>query len=338
VRLLVLGGTKFLGRAVAEAAQARGHDVTLFTRGKTNPWLFPEAEHLAGDRDGELAALEGRSWDAVVDTCGYVPRVVRASAELLAPAVDHYTFVSTGSVYPDDSEPGYEESAPVQTLEEPDTENVTAHYGPLKAACERVVDEAMQGRALHVRAGLIVGPHDPTGRFTYWVHRIARGGEVLAPEPRDQPVQFIDVRDLAGWMISASERRLAGTFNATGPEDRLTLEELLAAIRETTGGGAQFRWVGERFLVDRGVEPWSELPLWLAPEAHPEYAAVLTMGIGRALSEGLTFRPLEETVRGTLELARTTSDAGLETARERELLDAWLSSGRDEDRGPRAAG
>ena len=179
MRLLVLGGTKFLGRAIVEEALARGHEVTTFTRGETNPELFPEAERLRGDRDGDLSALEGRTWDAVIDTSGYVPRIVRASAEALRNS-GFYVFVSSISVYAE-LPPGYDESSPVEQLEDPETEDVRAHYGALKAACERVVDDVFGERAANLRFGLIVGPHDPTDRFTYWADRVARGGEVLAP-------------------------------------------------------------------------------------------------------------------------------------------------------------
>src|SRR5688572_29497367 len=197
MRLLVLGGTKFLGRAVVEAAVARGHEPTLFHRGLTNPGLFPDLEHLRGDRDGGLAALQGRTWDAVIDPSGYVPRIVRASAELLADAVEHYTFISSISVYPSFPTPGMDESSPVGTLEDPTVEDVPAHYGPLKALCEQAAEAAMPGRVFHVRAGLIVGPNDPSDRFTYWPVRVAKGGDVLAPGSPERPVQIIDVRDLA---------------------------------------------------------------------------------------------------------------------------------------------
>ena len=324
MRLLVLGGTKFLGRHVVDIALHRAHDVTMFNRGVTNPGLFPEAEHLVGNRDGDLIALEGRSWDAVVDTCGYVPRIVRASAELLADAVGHYTFVSSGSVYAKSTERGRDETAPLETVDDERSEDVMAHYGALKALCERAVEEAMPGRALHIRAGLIVGPDDPTGRFTYWVHRIAQGGHVLATAP-DQPVQFVDVRDLSGWILDLVEAARAGTFNATGPASHITMGGLLEDIRRVTGSDARFTWVDEEFLLERSVEPWSALPLWLALRANPGYWSFLTVDAGRAIGEGLRFRPLEDTVRATLEHAVVTGDAGLFPERERELLEAWLS-------------
>ena len=335
MKLLVLGGTVFLGRHVVEAATARGDEVTIFNRGRHNPDLFPEIERLRGDRDGDLSALEGRRWDAVVDLSGYVPRVVRASAELLADAVEHYTFVSSFSVYADHSRSGLDESAPVATVDDETTEDVDQHYGALKALCEREAERAMRGRALNVRAGLLVGPHDPTNRFTYWVTRIARGGDVLAPEPRDQQVQYVDARDLAEWILAMAEARKTGTFNATGPERPLTMEELLAAIKAATGSDARFVWVGEKFLLEAGVQPWSQLPLWLAPNADPAHAGFLSADVSSALRAGLGFRPLAETVRDTLRWAEGDDRAavkdygvgvpraGLDLEREAELLDAW---------------
>ena len=213
MRLLVLGGTKFLGRAIVEEALARGHEVTTFTRGVTNPELFPEAERLRGDRDGDLSALEGRAWDAVIDTSGYVPRIVRASAEALRDS-GFYVFVSSISVYAE-LPPGYDEASPVEELEDPETEDVRAHYGALKAACERVVDDVFGERAANLRFGLIVGPHDPTDRFTYWPDRVARGGEMLAPGAPDRAWQFVDVRDGAAFALDVAGRRLPGRFNVT---------------------------------------------------------------------------------------------------------------------------
>src|SRR5215213_1190009 len=219
MRILILGGTVFLGRHVAEAALARGHDLTLFNRGQTNPELFPDVERLRGDRTGDLAALSGREWDAVVDTSGYVPRAVRASAELLRDSARHYTFVSSISVYASYAEAVTEDS-PVAQLDGASAEELApdfSNYGALKALCEEEAERAFGGRALNVRAGLIVGPHDPTGRFTYWPHRIARGGEVLAPGAPRRPVQLIDVRDLAAWIVDSAETGLAGRFNAVSP-------------------------------------------------------------------------------------------------------------------------
>src|SRR3954470_5339632 len=218
MKLLILGGTIFLGRYLAEAALERGHDLTLFNRGQHNSELYPDVEKLRGDRDGGLDVLRGRRWDAVVDTSGYLPRLVRASAELLADAVEHYTFISSISVYPHFRSLGQDESAPVGTLDNPSVEEITGEsYGPLKALCEQAVEQALPGRTLVVRPGLIVGPHDPSDRFTYWVRRVAQGGELLAPAGRDWHTQIIDVRDLAEWTLRMVERRQTGVYNATGP-------------------------------------------------------------------------------------------------------------------------
>jgi len=323
VKLLVLGGTKFLGRAAVEAALARGDEVTLFNRGETNPELFPEAEKLRGDRDGGLSALEGREWDAVIDPSGYVPRVVRASAELLRGSVGHYVFVSSASVYAEPYVPGFDESAPTVELENPESEDVIGDYGALKAACERVVGEVFPDASTNVRAGLIVGPHDQSGRFTYWPLRISLGGPVLAPAPPEQLVQFVDVRDLGAWLVDAAARRVAGTFNATG--EPIRLDTVLAAC-----GDAELVWVDEQFLLDQGIGPWMELPLWVPREA----AAFLQMSVAAAVAAGLRFRPVEETAGDTLTWARevgaglvaetTYGNAGLDPAREAELLAAWL--------------
>jgi 2'-hydroxyisoflavone reductase len=306
VKLLVLGGTQFVGRAVAEAALECGHELTLFNRGRTNPGLFPGAEHLRGDRNGDLAALEGRSVDAVIDTSGYVPEAVSASAEALRDA--HYVFVSTISVYTDFSR-GPDEESPVHTS--------GSGYGELKAACERELPEG----SLIVRPGLIVGRHDPTYRFTYWVDRIAAGGDVLAPEPRDCPVQFIDVRDLAEWLVRSAERKLGGVFNAVGPGGPLTLEELLETCRRVTGGDARFHWVPAEVLEERGIENWSMLPLWVS---DPQYAGLQRVDVSRARASGLTFRPVEETVRDTLDWIRSGDDLFVDQGRPRPGVDPEL--------------
>jgi 2'-hydroxyisoflavone reductase len=332
LKLLILGGTKFLGRAAAEAALARGHEVTLFNRGRTNPELFPEAEKLRGDRDGDLSALEGREWDAVIDPSGFVPRVVRASAELLRDSVGHYVYVSSISVYSEPQEPGFDERASLIELEDPEREDYLGSaeaYGGLKALCEQVVAETYSDAQANVRAGLIVGPHDPTGRFTYWPLRVAKGGDVLAPDGPDRVVQIVDVRDLGEWLVRLGEARTSGTFNATGPERALTVGELLEVCNRVGGAGAEIVWVDEPFLFEHGVGVWMELPLWVPQEDDWFQQA----DISRALAAGLRFRPVEETVRDTLEWARrdgaslvtrgNTGAAGMAAEREVELLAAW---------------
>ena len=296
MKLLVLGGTKFLGRHAVDAALADGHEVTIFTRGQTSPELFPEVEHLRGDRDGKLGSLAGRTWDGVVDTSGYVPRIVRQSAELLRDAVARYVFVSSISVYGDFSDP-ITEATPIAELDDPDTEEILESYGALKAACERVVEEVYGDRSARIRAGLIVGPYDPTDRFTYWPRRIAAGGEVLGPGDPDAPVQFVDARDLAAWLVQLALRGPGGVFNATGPAERLTFEELLDRARTAIGSDANVVWTDEQRVLDAGVHPWTELPLWLP---GTDYAGMARADISRAVDAGLRFRPVEETILDTL--------------------------------------
>lgn len=325
MRLLVLGGTEFLGRHLVQAALDRGHAPTLFNRGRTNPELFPGVERLTGDRDGGLERLRGRRWDAVVDTSGFVPRVVGQSVDLLRGSAGAYAFVSTGSVYArrgqDRSEDG-----PLVRLEDPATEDVTSHYGGLKALCERVVTAAFGDRALVVRSGLIAGPHDPTGRFTYWALRLARGGEVLGPGDPSRPVQFIDARDQAAWILDMLEAGRGGTFNVTGPREPLTFGGLLSRAP------GPVTWVADEFLLEQGVRPYSEMPLWVPPSA-----GTLGMPIGRALAAGLRHRTVDDTIRDTrawaetLDAAPRQRDAGgrdrqpraITPGREAELLDRW---------------
>jgi 2'-hydroxyisoflavone reductase len=321
VKLLVLGGTKFLGRAAVEAAIGRGHDVTLFNRGETNPELFPEAEKLHGDRAHDLSALEGRTWDAVIDPSGYVPHVVRASAEALAGSVGHYLFVSSISVYDDFSEPNDEESPLEELAEDKPVDRLLedySNYGALKVLCERAVAEAIPDRHALVRPGLIVGPHDPTGRFTYWPHRIARGGRVLVPGPPERTVQFVDVRDLASWLIDLSERKAGGPFNAVN--EGVSWQTLVETCRDVAGSEARFTYVDGDYLVERGVGEWMELPLWLQ---DPEAAGMHATDVSRAIDAGLAFRPLTDTIRGALDEAETTDAAGMAPEREVEILGAW---------------
>ena len=330
MKILMLGGTAFLGRAIVEAAQARGHEVTLFNRGQHNPSLFPELEHLRGDRDGGLQALRGRRWEAVIDPSGYVPRIVRASAELLADAVEHYTFISSISVYADFSQRGIDETAPVATLEDPTIETISGEsYGPLKALCEQVVEQTLPGRSLIIRPGLIVGPRDPTDRFTYWVERVDRGGDVLLPNRPALDVQIIDARDLAEWTLRMVEARQTGTYNATGPDYPLTLEQVVETCKAVSGSDARWIWVDEQFLLEHEVKPWSEVPLWIADE--PELAGFDAVNIGKALAEGLSFRPLAATIADTLAWNKTRPadaerKAGLQPSREAQLLEQWRSA------------
>jgi 2'-hydroxyisoflavone reductase len=286
MRLLILGGTVFLGRHVAAEALARGHDVTLFHRGRHGADLFPEAEHLGGDRDGDLRALEGGRWDAAVDTSGYHPDQVAASSALLAAAgVEHLSFVSTCNVYPGwPAEPVSEDSA---VWEEGDD------YGPHKAASERAAEAALPGRVAHLRAGLLVGPHDNVFRLPWWVRRIASGGEVLAPGDPERTVQLIDARDLAAWVLDLAEERRAGVFNATSPPGRTTMGEVLEAAVAATGADAGLTWAPDEALVEAGVEPWKELPLWI-PER--DGAGTWQVAAARAEAAGLRPRPVAHTI------------------------------------------
>lgn len=330
MKLLIIGGTRFLGRALVDAALERGHQVTLFNRGQTNPDLFPEVERITGDRKEDLSSLEnaiagGRRWDAVIDTCGYEPAVVRRSATLLAGAVDRYVFISSISVYADLSQPQTDESARVEQLPEgaPDS-FVMEHYGALKALSEQAAEQSMPGRTLNIRPGLIVGANDPTDRFTYWPWRIAQGGDVLAPNRPDHQTQFIDVRDLAEWIIRMVEDGKVGIYNATGPREPMTMGRLLEASRAVSGSDARLHWIDEAFLFENNVQPWSDLPLYL-PENDPSMAAADQVSIQKALEAGLTFRALEDTLRNTLDYAKQyPADhqwrAGLSREREAELL------------------
>lgn len=323
--LLIIGGTRFLGRGLVDAARAAGHSVTLFNRGQSNPELYPDVETITGDRDGGLDALDGRSWDAVVDTCGYLPRVVRAAARRLADQVGHYTFISTLSVYSNPSLLDMDEQAPLGVLEDESVEAITGEtYGPLKVLCEEAVDQLMPGRALHVRSGLIVGPHDPTDRFSYWPHRVAQGGELLAPVAPAYSVQFTDVRDIAEWTIRATEARLTGPYNVVGPDRPLPMGTLLDTCRDVSGSRASFTWVSDAFLTAQEVGAYVELPLWVPAG----YAGFNRFRNAKAVAAGLTFRPIAETVRATLEWLATRPAnhewrAGLKPEREAELLRAW---------------
>jgi nucleoside-diphosphate-sugar epimerase len=323
LKLLLIGGTKFLGRATVEAALDRGHEVTLLTRGQTNPELFPEAEKLRGDRsDPEaLSLLAGREWDAVVDTCGYLPKDVRASAEAVRDSVGRYLFVSSISAYADFREGPSEGSKRAELEDGQPSDELMAeyeNYGALKALCEDAVLDAYGDRGVIVRPGLIVGPHDPTGRFTYWPHRIARGGDFVVPAPSDGRFQLIDVRDLAAWLVALCERGASGAYNAT--HSGLTWAELVESGRRVTGSDARPVWIDQDWLAEQGVGEWMELPMWLH---DPEWVGMNQADSSRAVAAGLGFRPLDDTVRATLEQAATTEDAGLRPERELELLEAW---------------
>lgn len=325
MKLLILGGTAFLGRHLVEAALERGHEVTLFNRGQRNPDLFPHLERLKGDRDGDLSALKGRQWDAAIDPSGYLPRLVTDSARLLADAAAHYTFISTISVYANPAIRRLDERGELATMADETNEEIMKHYGPLKALCEQAAEREMPGRVLTIRPGLIVGPYDPTDRFTYWPARIAQGGEVLAPGSRSQPVQVIHARDLANFTLHLIEQQQTGIYNATGPGEPYTLEQVLTTCQESTGSAARFTWVDDDFLLAHQVTPWTGIPLWLPGEGS---AGLMDVDVSNALAAGLTLRPLAQTIAETLAWDQGRPSglerrAGITREREAELLTAW---------------
>jgi 2'-hydroxyisoflavone reductase len=361
LKILILGGTVFLGRHLVKAAVQAGHEVSLFNRGQNNPQLFGQLENLRGDRDGHLEALADRKWDAVIDTCGYFPRIVGDSVKLLAKAVEHYTFISSVSVYEESFNLPLDEDSKVKTMADETVEKITGDtYGALKFLCERETQKATPDGSLIVRPGLIVGPYDPSDRFTYWVRRVAKGGDILAPGPKNASVQFIDVRDLAEWIIRMIEKYETGVFNATGPRTELSMETFLdtclttcqssgksshesasSSNSESTSDStaqsnhnlhdqspapstARFVWIDDKQLVEGGVEPWSELPLWVPTDSIDR--SIHGMDSRRAQRNGLIYRPLAETIADTLiwDLDRDHNlemKAGLSKQKEQELLE-----------------
>jgi 2'-hydroxyisoflavone reductase len=323
-KILILGGTRFVGRHLAEQALAAGHAVTLVHRGRSGPGLFPQADHRIADRNDAAAfaaALGHDTWDTAIDTNAYVPRHVNAAAAALAGRVGQYQLVSSISVYAEPMQPGADENAALQTLADTATESITAEtYGGLKALCEQAARQAFGERCLLVRPGLIVGPFDPTGRFSWWVQRLQRGGDVLAPGDPATPVQFIDARDLTAWMLLQAERGTAGTFNLNGPCAALTIGGLLEAARAALAPAARLVWVDERFVLDQGVAPWTDLPVWL-PRAQ---AAMHELSIAAAIDTGLVTRPLAQTLCDTAAMARPA--AGLAPEREAAVLAAWQAA------------
>lgn len=331
LKILILGGTAFLGPHFVKAAMAKGHELTLFNRGKTNPKLFADLEQLRGDRNkGELEPLKGRQWDAVVDTSGYVPGHVDAVAKLLADKVAHYQFISTISVYGSfDKRPEVvNEEAPVTTV----TDEVNAgiktiresfkHYGAMKARCEAAAETAMPGRVSNIRPGLIVGPLDTSDRFTWWPVRIDRGGEVMAPGDRDGHSQFIDARDLANWMLLCLEENVTGVHNAVGFAGRTSMSDVLGACKCATNNDVKLTWASEEFLQENRVRPYSQMPLWI-----PRGGRRMVLN-AKAMSKGLSFRAIADTIRDTLEWAKTERGdkayrTGLRPEHETQLLAKW---------------
>jgi 2'-hydroxyisoflavone reductase len=328
MNVLVLGGTVFLGRALVAALTGRGHRVTTFTRGIHPVADAPPAIRLHGDREHDLATVPAGGWDAVIDTSGYRPAIVALSAEHLQSA-RAYIFVSTVSVY-DETLAELREDSPLAALPDGVEDDAAATYGPLKAQCEAVVREQFGDRATIVRPGLIVGPHDPSDRFTYWPERADRGGTILAPAPPSRFVQFIDVRDVAGFIVRLAEDGRGGTFNVTGLPNATPLGAVVDACRNAAGTPSDVAWVDDEFLVLHNVGPWMELPLWVPDSAG--IPGIFNADVSRALSAGLRLRTLDETVRDTLAWARTRPHdgvrrAGLTAEREAELLEAWRERG-----------
>ena len=336
LKILVLGGTRFLGPAVVNCAASRGHEITLFNRGKSNADLYPDLVQLRGDRFGDLASLESGQWDVVIDNSGYIPHTVADSAGLLASRAKQYIFISSISVYADFSQPGNNEDSPVGTLTAEEIEaaremkDITGlNYGPLKALCEQEAEKAFPGKCCNIRPGLIVGPRDRSDRFTYWPVRIAKGGEVLCPDTPDVVTQIIDVRDLAEFIVHCAETDTNGVFNATSPPEELTMGELFDTCKAVSGSDATFTWVSKEFLDANEIAEWSDMPVWVhlkGPEAGHPY-----MDVSRALAAGLTFRPIRETVRGTLDWWRNVPQerkdgpmrSGITAEKEAELLAKW---------------
>lgn len=326
--ILVLGGTGFIGPHLVQRVLDRGHRVTLFNRGRTNTHLFPAAEKLVGDRDDDLSALEGRRWDAVIDNSGYTPQQVELSVELLKGACDQYLFTSTRGVYTDFTRDVMDEDAPIGPTDPPDTEWTS--YRDNKTRAEYIVQEAFGARTQITRPPVIVGPGDRTDRFTYWVDRIDDGGDILVHGDKEDPIQFVDVRDLADFYVHMVENAVVGIFNTVGPGSPLTNAGLVHGIKAITATPSTFTWVDWDFLIGEGEEPQATLPFWYRPAGR--YLNYGRMVNTRAIEAGMTFRPLAVTAKDTLDWHRTRSAeqqaelrVGMSGAREAELLQKWRS-------------
>ncbi len=328
MRILIIGGTAFVGRHIAQAAIDAGHDVTLFHRGRTGPDLFPQATHLTGDRDEDLAALGAGEWAATVDVCAYVPRQVRALARALGGRGGHHLFISTASVYRTPVAPGFDESAPLAELADPDVEEITAQtYGGLKVRCERAAAELHGAGTTIVRPTYVIGPYDRSYRFTWWVERLARGGEVLAPgEPQD-PIQVIDARDMGVWTIELLEKAVAGTFHAVSPQPPFGFADLLETIAaQVAPAGTRLTWVSRDYLLGEGEDDAS-LPMWPGGDSERDINAASPAA---ALAAGLQPRPLSQSVAEIHAHERRFPTAvpdgvGLSPQREADLLAGWAS-------------
>jgi 2'-hydroxyisoflavone reductase len=322
MKILIIGGTRFVGRHLVNSARSRGHEITLFNRGQTNPGLFRRVKTIQGDREKDLDQLTGQ-WDAVIDTCGYLPRIVRKSAEALKDKVERYVYISSISVYASFKKVGINESDAVGTLADESVEEITGEtYGPLKALCEKTVQDVYGPRSLIIRPGLIIGPHDPTDRFTYWPLRIAKGGDVLAPDRPDAMTQFIDARDLADLIIKLVDHTVSGVFNVTG--NPMTLNTVFETCKRISKSNANFKWAPADFLERNKVAPWSDMPIWV-PEVGDDIG-VSHVDISKALNAGLVFTPLAQTIKDIYDWEFERPEgyelkAGLKPEREKELLE-----------------
>ena len=327
MKILIIGGTIFLGKHIVQEALKRGHEVVLFNRGQHNPDLFPQIERLKGDRDSSLDILKHKSWDAVVDTCGYIPRLVTKSASVLSDLSAIYCFISTISVYRDFSQIGIDENYPVATIEEETTELVNDKtYGPLKALCEKEVEKFFPSRSLIIRPGLIVGPDDPTDRFSYWPIRCRKGGKIVIPERPSFPVQIVDVRDLSIFIINMLEKKINDIINVTGPDYKLTFKDILSTSNFFSNKKCKFYEIPENFLKENNVIPFTDLPLWTG--SHEDLIGLEQVSIKKAISYGLIFRELKQTIEDTISWFESIPQtrqlrAGLSTEKENFLLRKW---------------
>ncbi len=339
--LLILGGTGFIGPHLTQEALRLGWKVTHFNRGKRSAGGVPGVETLIGDRKGQLEALRGRTWDVVIDDTGYIPKYVKMSAELLASNVGYCLFISSISAYASFAKPN-DERSPTGKLSDPDIEEVTNDtYGPMKALCEQYSEQAFKGRIAVVRPGYIVGPLDPSDRFTYWPVRVSRGGEMLAPGTPHDPIQVIDVRDLVIWMMRLVETRTTGYFNAISPPRAFTMGDLIEASRRASPKSATtVTWVSEDFLASHWKPEELDLPPWSPTKGDSAGSSLTT--VQRAAHTGLRSRPLQETVRDTLEWFHSLPadrqaklHAGLDSRKEADTLHAWHESGAADARQPK---
>ncbi|MBX3354107.1 MAG: NAD-dependent epimerase/dehydratase family protein [Phycisphaeraceae bacterium] len=353
-KILILGGTGLLGPHIVERARERGHEVTLFNRGRSSPGLFPEVERIEGDRYSDLSGLEkavkdGRRWDAVIDTFTYVPKTVTDAMDILKPAMDHFVVISTISVYASNDEPNADESAPLATV--PDEvaaqitthEQVGQHYGAMKARVEKAAEENFPGKVTIIRPGLIVGPRDTTGRYAYWPIRASEGGRMVAPGDGSDPIQIVDARDLADFIVTCVEERHLGVYNAVNPAGSLTMREVVDSACRVAGGTTTPVWIPFEFLAEQGVAPWQQMPAWVPPTL-PGYAGFGRVNTDRAVKAGLKSRPIDEINRAILEYFTTRSGeireergeefaaqwrqrmrGGLPKEKEAEVLAAWDS-------------